>query len=322
VVETFREHQISIPLPPIITDYKDYFYRNKMEYSLYWDNEESIIKPAFHHRGSHCKVPVVSSSIERPEIFQAAKNIIDDLNSRGDEARRYQSLLLRCNQKGEISGGLYKNNQPHQIFPNLKDSILKNEYSYSPNGFFQINLPVYEMVLLEIEKNITTDDVLDLYAGVGTIGLSVARERNLTLVEIDKFAFNELSKNCKQVFSKESKGYNNEHTNPKITGEEYLSRRKSPTPVLAKSEEALEYIKSNQTVILDPPRSGCDKKLIEKILEVRPQKIVYLSCNPVTQARDIKLLLSEYNIDTIKSYNFFPRTPHIENLVVLTEKAS
>ena len=322
VVETFREHQISIPLPPIITDYKDYFYRNKMEYSLYWDNEESIIKPAFHQRGSHCKVPVASSSIERPEIFQAAKNIIDDLNSRGDEARRYQSLLLRCNQKGEISGGLYKNNQPHQIFPNLKDSILKNEYSYSPNGFFQINLPVYEMVLLEIEKNITTNDVLDLYAGVGTIGLSVARERNLTLVEIDKFAFNELSRNCKQVFSKESKGYNNEHTNPKITGEEYLSRRKSPTPVLAKSEEALEYIKSNQTIILDPPRSGCDKKLIEKILEVRPQKIVYLSCNPATQARDIKLLLSEYNIDTIKSYNFFPRTPHIENLVVLTEKAN
>ena len=83
------------------------------------------------------------------------------------------------------------------------------------------------------------------------------------------------------------------------------------------SEEALEYIEPEQTVILDPPRAGCDKKLIDKLLEVRPKKIIYLSCNPATQARDVKMLLEKYQIEDVKTFNFFPRTPHIENLVIL-----
>ena len=73
-------------------------------------------------------------------------------------------------------------------------------------------------------------------------------------------------------------------------------------------------------MILDPPRAGCDKRLIEKFLEVKPRKIVYLSCNPATQARDVKMLSEKYIIKSIKSFNFVPKTPHIENLVVLELK--
>ena len=80
----------------------------------------------------------------------------------------------------------------------------------------------------------------------------------------------------------------------------------------------LKNIKSTQTVIIDPPRAGCDKKLIERLLEVRPVKIIYLSCNPSTQARDLKLLLNKYQIEKIKIFNFFPHTPHIENLAILS----
>ena len=79
----------------------------------------------------------------------------------------------------------------------------------------------------------------------------------------------------------------------------------------------MDYIEPDMTVIVDPPRAGCDKKLIEKLLEVHPKKIIYLSCNPATQARDVKMLLDGYNIEAMKTFNFFPRTPHIENLVVL-----
>ena len=57
VVEFFREHNIDIPTPPIFTDGKDYFYRNKMEYALYWDREQNKILPSFHARGSHYKIP-------------------------------------------------------------------------------------------------------------------------------------------------------------------------------------------------------------------------------------------------------------------------
>ncbi len=278
-------------ITPAFSDKKDYFYRNKMEYALYWNNELQKISLALHQRGSHRKIPITSSSIERPEIFKAATEIVDNLNKNHAEARNYQSLLLRCNQKGEISGGLYENHKPHPIFSNLKDEILGQTYSYSPNGFFQINLPVYEMALKQIKKHVTTDKVLDLYAGVGTIGLSVARDKKLTLVEVDKSAFAELENNTKQA------------TN--------LSA------ILAKSEDVTNYIEPDITVILDPPRAGCDIKLINKLNEIKPEKIIYLSCNPATQARDIKNLLKNYKIQDIQTFNFFPHTPHIENLVIL-----
>ena len=290
VVEIFREHQVAIEKPEVVTDGKDYFYRNKMEYSLFWDNEKNQIELSFHNRGSHRKFIISSSSIERPELFNRAKEIVADLNARHEEARKYQSILLRCNEKGEVSGGLFEKHQPHPTFKNLTDIILGREYSYSPNGFFQINLPVYEMTLKEIKKHITTEKVLDLYSGVGTIGLSVANDKKLTLVEVDKSCFNEMKKNAGN----------------------------SATAILDKSENVTNYIEPDMTVILDPPRAGCDKKLIDKLLKIAPEKIIYLSCNPATQARDVKLLLEKYHIETLKTFNFFPRTPHIENLIVLS----
>jgi 23S rRNA (uracil1939-C5)-methyltransferase len=89
--------------------------------------------------------------------------------------------------------------------------------------------------------------------------------------------------------------------------------------VLAKSEDVTDYITPDCTVILDPPRAGCDRKLIDKLNEVKPAKIIYLSCNPITQARDIALLTDNYSINKLQPYNFFPHTPHIENLAILTK---
>ncbi|MBQ7802588.1 class I SAM-dependent RNA methyltransferase [Candidatus Saccharibacteria bacterium] len=297
VEESLHEEHISLPegveVEPVRTDGVEWFYRNKMEYALYFDKEKEKIFPAFHLRGTHQKLPVEKSSIERPEIFQKAKEIISDLNARNEPAYKFQSLLLRANAFGEVSGGLFENHAPHPIFRKLSDEILGKTYSYSPNGFFQINLPVYELALKEIKENLAdARKVLDLYSGVGTIGLSVASDRELTLVECNKDAFRELEENTKGT---------------------------SARPVLAKSEEALEFIVSDETVILDPPRAGCDKKLVEKLLEVLPEKIIYLSCNPSTQARDVRLLTAEgkYIIKKVVPFNFFPKTPHIENLIVL-----
>ena len=340
VVELFREHQIIIDTPEIFTDHHDYHYRNKMEYALYWDNNTNQISLAFHTRGSHRKIPITKSSIERPEIIEHATKIITDLNSHGEEARKYQSLLLRCNQAGEVSGGLYENGRPHPIFPRLTDKILGHTYSYSPNGFFQINLPVYELALTEIKRHITTDHVLDLYAGVGTIGLSTARDHQLTLVECDWFAYDEMLRNITIEDISEPGKARISAGHPwrrdgrtRVRNSNILSatnksngrtrvRNGNILAILDKSENALNYIEPAQTVILDPPRSGCDIKLINKLNEIKPAKIIYLSCNPATQARDIKLLLTNYSIDIIKTYNFFPHTPHIENLAILSKNHS
>ena len=295
LAEIYRQHNLPDNLNTAFQgDGKFYAYRNKMEYALYYDHEDGQIHLAFHQRSSHRKVRADSSSLEMPAIFQRATKIINELNQTGADARDYQSLLLRASQTGTVSGGLYRNHQPHPNFSNLSDEILGRKYTYSPNGFFQINLPVYEMALMEIQPWIQTEQVLDLYAGVGTIGLSVAREQELTLVESNAAAYRELVTNCQGTTAQ---------------------------PVLAKSEEALDYIKPNQTVILDPPRSGCDAKLITRLQETMPTRIIYLSCNPATQARDVKTLLKSYQIIHSSGFNFFPRTPHLENLIVLEHKA-
>lgn len=296
LLEIFRQQKIpldDVKIAEVQTDNRDFYYRNKMEYALYYDHADQQIHLAFRARGTHRKIIVNQSSLERPEIWQRAQAIIAEMNQRGDEARNYQSLLLRCSQDGQVSGGLIPNGRKHPVFDNLQDTILDRSYSYSPNGFFQINLPVYELALREITRHITTSKVLDLYAGVGTIGLSVARDCELTLVECDKSAYRELENNC---------------------------RNTAAHPVLAKSEDALDYIQSDQTVIVDPPRAGCFSTVIEKFLAAEPPIIIYLSCNPITQARDIAALLPKYRITKVVPYNFFPRTPHLENLVILEHK--
>lgn len=294
--EIFRQHELNFDgkIAPVQTDGKDFHYRNKMEYSLYYDHNDAKIHLAFHQRGSHRKIPISQSSIERPEIFYHAQEIIAELNARHEDARKFQSLLLRTNGKGEVSGGLYENHQPHPQFTLLEDTILKQEFTYSPNGFFQINLPVYELALQEIKRHIKTQKVLDLYAGVGAIGLSVAKEQELTLVECDKSAYAELERNAVQ--------------------------HKRAKSIYAKSEEALDFISHDQTVILDPPRAGCHVALLERLLEITPPVIIYLSCNPATQARDVKILEDQYRIMSVTPFNFFPRTPHLENLIILERK--
>ena len=290
VEECFSQNHLYPLVEATKTDEKEFFYRNKMEYSLYWSHEDNQIHLAFHTRGTHRKQPITQSSLERPEIFTAAQAIVDKLNAEHAEARTYQSLLMRCDQQGKTSGDLFANGKSHPEMPILTDKLCGYQYNYSPNGFFQINLPVYEMVLNEIKPLITTDKVLDLYAGVGSIGLSVARDKDLTLVEVNGAAFAEMQNNAAGTDAK---------------------------CVLAKSEDVTEYITPDCTVILDPPRAGCDAKLIERLLEVQPTTVIYLSCNPITQARDIAMLKEKYNIERLQPYNFFPRTPHIENLAIL-----
>jgi 23S rRNA (uracil1939-C5)-methyltransferase len=79
----------------------------------------------------------------------------------------------------------------------------------------------------------------------------------------------------------------------------------------------LEYITSDRTIIVDPPRAGLHEDVIDALLKTLPERIIYLSCNPVTQARDVARLAEKYGIKAHQGYNFFPRTPHIEHLIVL-----
>lgn len=333
IKEAFELQNIKLEKPiKIFTDKKQYEYRNKVEFSWYWDKINSRIDLAFFKRGSHDKIPNDGTALAISQINLGAIKIRDLLRDKNTNARSLKTLLVRCDQQGNISAQLYLKEENITISENdfeklniqglelifsnpkspasvitkrlksfgntkLNDMVLNMPFSYTPESFFQINIPVYEQALKDIKKWIKKDTkVIDLYSGVGTIGLTVGNKDTI-LVEINESAFSEMKSNIKNI-----------------------NKEKDFKAILSPAENALEYIENNSTIIVDPPRTGLHKSLLEKFIEVLPERIIYLSCNPITQARDIKLISEEYNISYQKGYNFFPRTPHIENLIVLDRK--
>lgn len=176
----------------------------------------------------------------------------------------------------------------------LVDTLLGVSLRYAANSFFQVNLPMYEMALLDVRTALVGEKVVELYAGVGSIGLT-SGARHITLVDID------------------------------VLNTAYAKENIDKAPVkgqviTSSSEKALEYITADASLIVDPPRAGLSPQVISRILYVVPPQVVYLSCDPATLTRDLAKLVSRYQIKTVKAYNFFPRTPHIETLVILEAK--
>jgi 23S rRNA (uracil1939-C5)-methyltransferase len=340
IEEAFELHDIVLnDSITVFTDNKQYEYRNKIEFSWYWDKEQDQLDLSFFRRGTHGKIPVEATSLAHPSINKAAQAIRDVLRSR-PELRAYmlKTLLVRCDSNGNVALQLYVKDQSFVQFTgseletlkstanvigfelifsnpqspasviterlqawgttNLTDTILDIPFTYAVEGFFQINLTVYEQSLKDMRSWVNDKPVVDLYSGVGTIGLTIGG-KDVIMVEINEHAVREMKRN--------------------ITA---LEREKAVKAILAPSEKALEYITADRTIIVDPPRAGLHEDVIDALLKTLPERIIYLSCNPVTQARDVARLAEKYGIKAHQGYNFFPRTPHIEHLIVLDLKKS
>jgi 23S rRNA (uracil1939-C5)-methyltransferase len=295
-----------------------FHYRNKMEYS-FWGDDDGLHLALFH-RASHGKRIVQGSSIAKPEIDEVANNIVAILNKKGVRASSLKTLVLRADKKGNVVAALFTKEERFPLVEDLKnicrgvtvyfsnprspasvttkklyeygsielsDTLLKTEIIYDVNSFFQVNLPIFEIALAEIKNAATKEnDVVDMYAGVGTIGLAVGANK---LIELD--------------------AHNTEMAKRNTT--------KRTEVIQTSAEQALEHISEGTCVVFDPPRAGLHPRVTERILEIKPTKIIYLSCNPSTQARDLAKLQETYKITSFTGYNFFPRTPHIESLGIL-----
>ena len=339
ISEAFALHHIELPTSPeIYSDQQTYNYRNKIEFSWYSDLDPisgvDTLDIAFFRRGSKGKIPVEGTSLAHPNINTLALEIRDLLRSKSISARQLKTLLIRCDQSGDSVWQLYtKDKLPNLISTDeankltasggeiiysdprspasriteriakfgetvLRDEIFGIEFRYPAESFFQINLPIYQQALADMCEFIEPDKpVIDLYSGVGTIGLTVSQpNQSLKLIEINQSAVSEMKANIAKI------------------------GRQNAEAILSASENVTDLIDSESTIIVDPPRAGLHSNVTNRFLETSPSSIIYLSCNTVTQARDVELLSSKYEITYMRGYNFFPRTPHIENLVVLRLK--
>lgn len=320
IEEIFSREHLPLPDFEFLSEGAEWNYRNKMEYSFWGDDDGLHL--ALHRRGSKGKQIVTGSELALPSIDKAAAAVLHELSRHNVRAGDLKTLIVRCNQ-GETVASLFVKPQTFvklELPENIKgmrvyhsnpkspasvatrllqeigsveisDELLGQRLTYDVDSFFQVNIPVFKRVLEKIKQNVGAQPVVDMYGGVGSIGLSVSKDP--IIVELD---------------------------NATVAMAKVNAQGSNAIVVHASSEKALEYISKDRVLIIDPPRAGLHKDVVGKILDVKPSTIMYLSCNPATQARDIALLQKTYKIAHFNGYNFFPKTPHIETLAILQRR--
>jgi 23S rRNA (uracil1939-C5)-methyltransferase len=185
----------------------------------------------------------------------------------------------------------------------LLDKLGPFWFHISPLSFYQVNpaqtVVLYEKVL-EFAGLTGSETVYDLYCGIGTISLFLAQKAKTVIgVEVVEEAVQTAIKNAElnNIQNTEFHSGLAEEVVPKL----YHQRKKA------------------DVVVVDPPRKGCDKKLLETMVQMQPKRIVYVSCNPSTLARDIKYLASSgYCIDEVQPVDMFPWTEHVECVTLMS----
>jgi 23S rRNA (uracil1939-C5)-methyltransferase len=183
----------------------------------------------------------------------------------------------------------------------LKDKIGRFEFEISANSFFQTNTRGAAL-LYDTVKSFAGlkggESVLDLYCGTGTIGIYLSEVAKEVLgMELVDSALADAENNCRI----------NGVTNCRFTGgdiKDLLAGVESPPDVM----------------VIDPPRIGMHKDVLKQVMEMAPERIVYVSCNPSTLARDLGVIKEKYLIGKVQPVDMFPHTYHIEAVVCLDRK--
>lgn len=179
------------------------------------------------------------------------------------------------------------------------EEINNLKFVISPDSFFQVNrlgmINIYDQVLKYVDND---TNVLDLYCGTGTIGIYLADKVNQVLgIEINKSAINDAL------------------MNKKINNLDNIDFK------LGDVEDVLNNNSFKaDCIVVDPPRAGLGNMVIKNIFKIQPQKLIYVSCDPVTLARDLNILKDKYDVVEITPFDMFSNTYHVECVCVLISK--
>ena len=326
------------------------YYRNKAQYPVSKIDGKAVF--GFYAQRSHRVIPFADCRLQ-PEIFaEISKKVLEIAVKKGislyDETsntgllrhiflrRGYHSgeimlcLVVRKNCRREIKSLA---NEIVPLCPEIKtvvmninpdktnvimgketeavygdgfiyDEMCGNIIKLAPEAFYQVNTKQAER-LYEIASEYADlkgdETLLDLYCGAGTIGLSMAkRVKKLIGVEIIPEAIQNAKENAKRNG---------------IENAEFICGDAGKV-----ASELIEKGIRPDVIVLDPARKGCDNVALDSIIKMNPQKIVYISCNPATCARDLKILSENgYKAEKARAVDMFPRTNHCECVVKLTK---
>lgn len=343
-----RIAHIKCDVLPCVGANNPYNYRNKIQVPFVKD-KKGVVKYGFYKENSHIIMPIKECAIEDKRaapILWDVKLLLEEMNipayneDSGKGILRY--VLIRTsyhydelmvvlvttqmnfpgqrnfvnelvNRHPEITTVVENVNSRHTnvILGNqekvlygpghIKDDILGLTFEISAASFFQINpeqvekLYTYALNLIDFNKK---EVVLDAYSGVGTIGLIAARNaKKVISVEINKSAHKNAIENAKRNNIDNIEFYC-------ADAGEFISKYDGDIDVL----------------IMDPPRSGSDETFLSTVMNKRIKKIVYISCNPETLARDVEYLSKLYEVKYVQPVDMFPNSSHVETVTSLILK--
>ncbi|MBC7826405.1 MAG: 23S rRNA (uracil(1939)-C(5))-methyltransferase RlmD [Chitinophagaceae bacterium] len=179
------------------------------------------------------------------------------------------------------------------------------QFRIGPKSFFQTNTEQAErlyQLTREFAELTGKENVYDLYCGTGSIGIFVSRQAaKIVGIETVKEAIDDAKENARLNHIQHAHFFNGDVVD--ICNDDFVKEQGRP-----------------DVIITDPPRAGMHEKLVQKIAEMRAPVVVYVSCNPATQARDLNLFNDVYEVTAIRPVDMFPHTHHIENVVQLKLK--
>ncbi|WP_125589656.1 23S rRNA (uracil(1939)-C(5))-methyltransferase RlmD [Companilactobacillus jidongensis] len=345
----FQKARLDIDVNETLGMEDPFHYRNKAQVPV--RQIDGKLTSGFYRRHSHDLVPMEDYLIQDPKIdaeIKRVRDILRNYNVRGFEESQNKGqirtiMVRRAYYTGqmmvvlvsrvrdishykEIAADIMTNTEVKSLYlninskttnvilgrdmmllagsPYIDDELLGHTYRISPRSFYQVNpTQTQRLYKLAVDKAELTgkETVVDAYSGIGTIGLSLAdKAKHVTGIEMVADAVNDAKQNAE------------------INGIENADF------IVGKTETVLnQWAKDNKKVdvlMVDPPRKGLDNSLIESINNIKPKSIVYISCNPATLARDLKLLSDTYEIGDATPVDMFPMTNHIESVTKLTRK--
>ncbi|WP_243259217.1 23S rRNA (uracil(1939)-C(5))-methyltransferase RlmD [Clostridium sp. 'deep sea'] len=264
------------------------------------DSGEGFLRHVLIRTGFNSKqvmVVLVASTIEFPK----RNNFISALLKKHPEIT---TIVLNINNEktnlvlGKEQSTLYGKGY-------IEDSLLGCKFQISPKSFYQVNPIQTEKLynkVIEMAEFKQDEVVLDAYSGIGTIGLIISNKVKQVLgVDLSRAAIKDARNNA------EINGIKNVRFYQGDAGKFMLDRIKDNKKI--------------DTIILDPPRSGSDEKFLSSLGQLKPNKVIYISCNPETQARDISQLVGYgYEVKEIQPVDMFPQTVHVECVVRLEKQ--
>ena len=211
-------------------------------------------------------------------------------------------------KNGEIYG---KKVEVYAGKPVIHDEMMGMKFEVSPRSFYQVNPKMTEKLYSKVKELVgatENDVVLDLYCGVGSIGICCATSAKYIL-------------GIERVHDAIVDANRNAVINNLVNIRFLEGKAEEVLPMLAAGygdSDLVKLVQNANTVILDPPRAGCEKSLIDSVLKVSPEKIVYVSCDPATLARDLKIFAENgYELVEVSPFDMFPWSVHVECIALI-----